>query len=86
MTPDPQHFISDQQLDNWAGHHRPGSDRVIEAHEQVRVAARAMLAVFQEYLPECPDKTVALRKAVEAMWSANATIACNHPDNKSLGI
>lgn len=83
---DPQHFVSNRQLDNWTAHHPPQTARVIDAHEQVRMAAHSNLVVLQQWLPECPDKTVALRKVVEAMWAANACIACNHPDNSSQGI
>lgn len=78
-----KHFVSDEQLDNWVAHHPPGSPEVIAAHEQIRTATRDLLAAFQQVIPECPDKTVALRKVVEAMWAGNAAIACNHPDNRA---
>jgi hypothetical protein len=77
-------FTTDEQLDQWTGYHRPGSQAVVDAHEQVRDGARELLGVFQEAIPEGPDKTVALRKVVEAMWAANAAIACNHPDNEAV--
>ena len=58
-----------------------GSPAVVEAHEAVRGATRELLGVLQFHLPECPEKIEAMRAVVRAMWSANACIACNHPDN-----
>lgn len=69
-------FVSDEQLDNWFGFH-PASPEVGETHDKIRAACRDLAATFQELLPECPDKTVALRAAREAMWAANAAVACN---------
>lgn len=80
-----QRFISDEQLDSWVAYHPPGSPAVIAAHERIRVATRGLLDVLQDVLPECPDKAVALRAAVSAMWAANACVACNHPDNQQGG-
>jgi hypothetical protein len=71
-------FTSDAQLDNWFAYHRPTGD-AIAAHERVRVEFRALAATLQELIPECPDKTVALRAVRQAMFAANAAIACNQP-------
>lgn len=86
MTTLDQHkrFTSDATLDNWTGHHPPGSQAVIDAHQAVRAGARNFLQVLQDNLPEGPDKTIALRKAQETMWAANSAIACNHPDNQPV--
>ncbi len=78
----PKRFTTDEQLDNWTAHHPPGSADVAAAHDRVRRATRERLDVFQEVIPEGPDKTVALRAAQHAMWAANSAIACNHPDNQ----
>lgn len=71
-------FVSDEQLDNWFKHHPPTGD-AIAAHEEIRHASRELAAVFQRVIPECPDKTVALRAVREAMMAANAAVACNQP-------
>jgi hypothetical protein len=73
--------VSDEQLDNWVGYHAPGSADVVKAHGAIRKAVREALGAFQLVIPECPDKTIALRMLVRAMWAANAAVACNHPDN-----
>lgn len=72
-------FIPDAQLDNWSAHHPPRSPLVIDAHERIRAGARDLMAIFQEIIPECPDKTVALRAVREAMMQGNAAVACNQP-------
>lgn len=70
-------FTTDEQLDNWFGYHPPKTPEVGAAHDRVRAECRQLAATFQELLPECPDKTVALRAVREAMWAGNAAIACN---------
>lgn len=42
-------------------------------------SACEFMAVVQQRVPECPDKTVALRAIREAMMQANAAVACNQP-------
>jgi hypothetical protein len=74
-------WITDEQLLNWTRHHPPGTYEVIDAHEKIRAAARAMLAVYQTVIPEGFDKIVALRAVQAAMWAGNSAVACNHPDN-----
>lgn len=70
-------FTPDEQLDRWTAHHPPRTPATVEGHEKIRAAARAMLAVYQEVIPEGPDKTAALRAVVQAMWAGNAALACN---------
>ncbi len=69
-------FTSEEQLDQWFAYHPPATPDISVAHETVRAACRQLAQVFSDLLPECPDKTVALRKVREAMFEANATIAC----------
>jgi hypothetical protein len=68
-------FTTDAQLDTWFAHHPPSSPAIIEAHETVRAECRRLARVFSDLLPECPDKTVALRAVRDAMYHANACIA-----------
>lgn len=72
-----QRFVTDDQLDNWAAHHPPSSPAIIDGHERIRGAAREFMALVQDVVPECPDKTVALRAIRDAMMQANAALACN---------
>lgn len=73
-------FTSDAQLDSWFAYHSPGNPEVGEALKQIRTACRELAALFQSVIPECPDKTVALRAVREAMWAGNAAVACNQSE------
>jgi hypothetical protein len=68
-------FTSDAQLDDWFGYHPPSSDEIRDAHEQVRAKCRELAGFLSDLLPECPDKTVALRAVRAVMYEANACIA-----------
>ena len=68
-------FTSEAQLDQWFAHHPPVSPEIVRAHETVRAECRRLAQVLSDLLPECPDKTVALRAVREAMYHANACIA-----------
>lgn len=68
-------FTSEAQLDDWFGHHPPSSPAISGAHEEVRAACRQLAQTLSDLLPECPDKTVALRAVRTVMYEANACIA-----------
>lgn len=68
-------FVTDEQLEQWFAYHPPISERIREAHDQIREGCYLLAQLFSELLPEGPDKTVALRAVREAMYHANACIA-----------
>lgn len=68
-------FTSDAQLDQWFGYHQPSGPSIADAHEQVRAKCRELAGFLSDLLPECPDKTVALRAIRTVMYEANACIA-----------
>jgi hypothetical protein len=68
-------FTSEEQIDEWFAHHPPSSDAIREAHELVRLKCRELAHLLSDLLPECPDKTVALRAVRTVMHEANACIA-----------
>ena len=68
-------FTTDRQLDEWFSYHAPVTPEVSNGHASVREACRKLAQVFSDVLPECPDKTVALRAVREAMYHANACLA-----------
>lgn len=68
-------FTSDATLDDWFGHHPPSEPAIAAAHEQVRARCRDLAGFLSDLLPECPDKTVALRAVRTVMHEANACIA-----------
>lgn len=67
--------VPDSQLDRWFAYHPPSSPEVVAAHETVRAECRRLAQVFNDLLPEGPDKETALRKVREAMVWANTCIA-----------
>lgn len=69
-------FTSEAQLDDWFSFHPASTPEIVEAHEQVRAKCRELAGFLSDLLPECPDKTVALRAVRQVMYDANATIAC----------
>ena len=68
-------FTPESQLDDWFGYHPPSSPAIAEAHEAVRMNCRDLAQFLSDLLPECPDKTVALRAVRTVMYEANACIA-----------
>lgn len=68
-------FTTEAQLNEWFAHHPPSSDVIVAAHELVRTKCRDLAQVLSDLLPECPDKTVALRAVRTVMHEANACIA-----------
>lgn len=70
-------FISDEQIDSWFAYHPPSTPQIAAAHEEVRAEFGMLATYLNDLLPECPDKTVALRAVREAMYHANACIAVN---------
>jgi len=85
VTAAPRRFTPDAQLDNWFGYHPPVTSEVGRIHDSIRAAFRDMTKMLQLVLPEGPDKTVAFRKVQEAMWAANACLACGATENYNPG-
>ena len=56
-------------------HHAPPNERVAQAHQNVRFQVKSVAHLFNETLPDCPEKTIAIRKLQEAMMFANSAIA-----------
>jgi hypothetical protein len=72
-----QKFTTSEELDRWFGHTPPSTPEIGQAHEHIRSNFRDLAGFLSELLPECPDKTVALRALREAMYHANACVAVN---------
>ena len=82
-------FTSEAQLDEWFGYHRPSDPSIAGAHDTVRAECRRLAQVLSDLLPECPDKTVALRAVRSVMYEANACIAVQQrlfePEEAAVG-
>lgn len=69
-------YTDEAELDNWFAYHPASSPAIMDGHEFVRRECRELASMLNKILPECAEKTLALRKIREgAMWG-NAAIAC----------
>lgn len=66
------------EIDNFFTYHPPTSDQVT-TYEKLRSSARNFANAINELVPECADKTAAIRLLREATWTANAAVACHNP-------
>lgn len=67
--------ISQAQLDNWFVHHPPEVGQA-EKYQEIREAGKRFAEVIVRHCPPSADTTAAIRKAREAVFTANAAIAC----------
>jgi hypothetical protein len=68
-------MITQEHLDNWFSYHAPEPGQP-ERYTAIRAAAREFAAKIVELTPASADQAVAIRKIREAVYSANAAIAC----------
>ena len=64
-----------EQLDNWFSYHPP-IDLQAERYAAIRAAAKTFAETLCALCPHSADRTVAIRHVRDAVYSANASIAC----------
>jgi hypothetical protein len=64
------------QLDNWFSYHKPEPGQQ-EKYEAIRAAGLAFAKVIVDNAPPSADRSDAIRKVREAVFTANAAIACD---------
>lgn len=64
-----------EQLNNWFSYHPPIDDQA-QRYERIRAAGKVFAETLVELCPDSADRSVAIRKVREAVYSANASIAC----------
>ena len=67
--------IWQKKLDNWFEYHAPKAGQG-ESYERIRASGKAFAEVLVQLCPDSADRTAAIRKIREAVYSANAAIAC----------
>lgn len=67
--------MNQAELDNWFTYHPPGGDQP-EKYEELRAAGKALAETIVRLTPISADQTAAVRKVREAIYTANAAIAC----------
>lgn len=67
--------IDQAALDNWFQYHKPEGDQP-QKYEALRAAGKRFAEEVVRLTPPCADQTMAVRKIREAVFTANAAIAC----------
>ena len=67
--------MTDSDLLHWFTYHAPGYGQA-EKYEAIRAAGLVMARVVIQNTPPGADQTAAVRKVREAVYTANAAIAC----------
>ena len=62
-------------LDNWFSYHTPRPEQ-IQTYTDVRNKAKELAELFNSVVPDCADKTAAMRHLRETVMAMNLTIAC----------
>ena len=72
-------------IDNWFVYHAP-TDGQIPKYQKLREAGRLVVLVMMEVCPPSADRTAAIRYIRQAIWTANASIACElkKPEDPTL--
>lgn len=63
------------KLDNWFSYHPPEGDQA-ERYTVIRAQAQVFAETVARLCPDSADRTVALRHIRDAVFNANASIAC----------
>ena len=62
-------------LDNWFQYHAPRPEQVV-TYNNVRNKAKELAELFNSVVPDCADKTAAMRHLRETVMAMNLAIAC----------
>ncbi len=64
-----------EQLANWFSYHPPIQDQA-QRYEQIRAGGLRVAQLLVQLCPPSADRSAALRKIREVVYTANASIAC----------
>jgi hypothetical protein len=65
-----------EDIDNWFQYHTPNPTRV-NRYTDLRIVAKGFAELFNKSVPDCADKTAAMRHLRETVMAMNLAIACN---------
>ena len=68
-------MISKQDIEHWFTYHPPTRTQPAR-YIALRDAAKTFALVILDNVPDCADRTAAIRKVRETVMTANAAIAC----------
>lgn len=67
--------IPQDQIDNWFTYHAPTPEQLV-AYNNIRQAAKVYAETVNNAVPDCADKTAAIRKIRDSVMAANLAVAC----------
>lgn len=62
-------------IENWFTHHSPTAAQT-RKYDSIRASAWSLALLIYDNVPDCADRTAAIRKLRECVMTANAAIAC----------
>lgn len=62
-------------IDNWFTYHAPNAVS-LKHYNDLRAKAKEFAELFDSTIPDCADKTAAMRKLRETLMAMNLAIAC----------
>lgn len=65
-----------EDIDNWFQYHQPTQSQLIRYFD-LRNSAKTLAELFDKSVPDCADKTAAMRHLRETVMAMNLAIACN---------
>ena len=66
------------EIDHWFTYHAPTADQ-LSHYDLLRRTAKIFAQVFNDAVPDCADKTAAMRHLRETIMAMNLAIACYVP-------
>lgn len=70
-------WVTTEAINNMFAYHPPAHEGVAATHTDLRAACERLAHQINAMAPECPEKTTAITKVREAMFWANAAVACH---------
>lgn len=64
-----------EDLTNWFSYHAPTPEALVH-YESIRGIAKEFAEYFDAAVPDCADKTAAMRKLRETVMAMNLAVAC----------
>jgi hypothetical protein len=71
--------IPQDQINHWFRYHAPNAEQLV-AYSDIRQAAKIYAETVNKHVPDCADKTAAMRTIRESVMAANQAVACNWPE------
>ena len=68
-------MIAQAQINSWFEHHVPTPEQIV-AYKDIRQAAKIYAETVNKHVPDCADKTAAMRKIRESVMASNLALAC----------